>query len=330
MRTSQGSGPAVLLLHGFGADPAPIGSVGRHRRADGGPTSSPPTPAPWRSDKPHTPTGTAATRLARGRSDRLGVEQVDVVGPDGLVFAARLVPEPRPAPFSAVGATVPPRSGATSEQLTALLADDPASIERRREGLPQFADFTGAAAAPPALSQSGTLRYSVRFDAITVPTLVVAGADDRLIRSPNELADRCRPPVSDRGGVLSGFRTTPFHAGIVEFRGGAPMTAAVARVDRRRDGPRPRDPSIGRRGGGQKVDVKFEELRVSTPGDARQKTRSGFSGPGGARRTSRPVPAFPPAQPISSRWRRTSSASRRAGRSGRSSAARTSSRTTRC
>ena len=201
----QGSGPAVLLLHGFAADhvlnwvrPGVIDALtdaGRRviatdARGHGA------------SDKPHDPdryAGDATVRDAQAVLDDLGVEQVDVVGYSmGSMVAARLVPdEPRTRSLvlGGVGATVtPPRTGGRAPEAiaAALLADDPASIDNLAgKAFRAFADYTGADRfALAALSRSDALRYAVRFDAITVPTLVVAGADDTLIRSPSELADR--------------------------------------------------------------------------------------------------------------------------------------------
>jgi pimeloyl-ACP methyl ester carboxylesterase len=112
-----------------------------------------------------------------------------------------------------VGASVtPPRTGGRAPEAiaAALLADDPASIENvAGKAFREFADFTGAdRLALAALSRSDALRYSVRFDAITVPTLVVAGADDTLIRSPRELADRL---PSARVEMVSGDHLTAMY-----------------------------------------------------------------------------------------------------------------------
>ena len=117
----KGSGPAVLLLHGFGADhvlnwarpdviDALTGAAARHR--DG-------RPGPWRLRQPHNPDtygGDAMVRDAQAVLDHLGVEHVDVVGYSmGSMVAARLVPEEprtRALVLGGVGATVtPPRSG---------------------------------------------------------------------------------------------------------------------------------------------------------------------------------------------------------------------------
>jgi hypothetical protein len=149
----------------------------------------------------------------------------------GSMVAARLVPEEprtRALVLGGVGATVtPPRTGGRAPEAiaAALLADDPASIDSvAGKAFREFADFTGADRhALAALSRSDALRYSVRFDAITVPTLVVAGADDTLIRSPSDLADRFRPPGRDQAGDHLGAPYDPALASTGRIsRGGTP------------------------------------------------------------------------------------------------------------
>jgi pimeloyl-ACP methyl ester carboxylesterase len=116
----------------------------------------------------------------------------------GSMVAARLVPdEPRTRSLvlGGVGATVtPPRTGGRAPEAiaAALLADDAESIENvTGRAFREFADATGAdREALAALSRSSSLQYSVQFDAITVPTLVIAGTGDTLIRSPDALAER--------------------------------------------------------------------------------------------------------------------------------------------
>jgi pimeloyl-ACP methyl ester carboxylesterase len=228
--TVQGSGPATLLLHGFAADhvlnwarPGVIDALtGGGRRV-----IATDARGHGASDKPHDPeqyAGDAMVRDAQAVLDHLDVDQVDVVGYSmGSMVAARLVPdEPRTRALvlGGVGATVmPPRTGGRAPQAiaAALLADDPESIDSvAGKAFREFADYTGAdRLALAALSRSDALRYAVRFDAITVPTLVVAGADDALIRSPAELAERL---PSARSVTVSGDHL------------GAPYAPAFARA----------------------------------------------------------------------------------------------------
>jgi pimeloyl-ACP methyl ester carboxylesterase len=201
----RGDGPTVLLLHGFGADHvlnwANSGVIdalvagGRRVIA----TDARGHGASGKPQDVEAYSGNAMVRDAQAVLDHLAVWQVDVVGYSmGSMVAARLVPdEPRTRSLvlGGVGATVtPPRTGGRAPEAiaAALLADDPASIDNvTGRAFREFADATGAdRQALAALSRSSSLRYSVRFDAITVPTLVIAGTGDTLIRSPDALAER--------------------------------------------------------------------------------------------------------------------------------------------
>ena len=133
-------------------------------------------------------------------------------------------PRTRALVLGGVGATVtPPRTGGRAPEAiaAALLADDPVSIESvAGKAFRAFADYTGSdRRALAALSRSDALRYSVRFDAITVPTLVVAGADDTLIKSPGELAGRLPSArsVTVTGDHLGAPYDPAFARAIVDF-----------------------------------------------------------------------------------------------------------------
>jgi hypothetical protein len=91
-------------------------------------------------------------------------------------------------------------------------------------------------------------------------------------------------------------------------------------------------PSAGA-AGGQKVDVKFEQLQgFNAPGTPAKYNKVGVikTGPSDAENVLVLVPGTSASAADFEPLARTSSASRRAGRPGRSSAGRTSSRTTRC
>lgn len=203
--TVRGAGPAVLLLHGFGADH--VLNWGNSEVIDalvesGRRVVATDARGHGASGKPHEVeaySGNAMVRDAQAVLDHLDVEQVDVVGYSmGSMVAARLVPdEPRTRSLvlGGVGATVtPPRTGGRAPEAiaAALLADDAESIENvTGRAFREFADATGAdREALAALSRSSSLQHSVQFDAITVPTLVIAGTGDTLIRSPEALAER--------------------------------------------------------------------------------------------------------------------------------------------
>ena len=236
--TAQGSGPMVLLLHGFAAHhdlnwgrPGVIDALtGAGRRV-----IATDARGHGASDKPHDPDRYAGDTMVRDAQvvlDHLGVEQVDVVGYSmGAMVAARLVPdEPRTRALvlGGVGATIaPPRTGGRAPEAiaTALLVDDASSIDNvSGKAFREFADYTGADRhALAALSRSSALRFDVRFDAITMPTLVVAGADDTLIKSPRELADRLPSArsVTVAGDHLGAPYDPAFSKEIVDFLGQA-------------------------------------------------------------------------------------------------------------
>jgi pimeloyl-ACP methyl ester carboxylesterase len=219
----EGSGPAVLLLHGFAADhvlnwarPGVIDAV----VASGRRVIATDARGHGASDKPHAAARYAGDTLVRDVQavlDHLGVAQVDVVGYSmGSMVAARLLPdEPRTRSLvlGGVGATItPPRTGGRAPKAiaAALLADDVSAIDNvAGKAFREFADFTGAdRLALAALSRSDALRHSVRFDAITVPTLVIAGDADTLIKEPHDLADRL---PSARVQMVSGDHLTAMY-----------------------------------------------------------------------------------------------------------------------
>jgi pimeloyl-ACP methyl ester carboxylesterase len=232
--TARGSGPAVLLLHGFGADHrlnwAQSGVIDALVES-GRTVVAPDARGHGQSDKPHDPdrySGDSMVRDARAVVDHLGVERVDVVGYSmGAMVAARLVPdEPRTRSLvlGGVGETVvPPRAGGRNPEAiaAALLAEDAAAVDNvTGRAFRDFADATGAdRSALAALSRSTALRYEVRFDELTVPTLVIAGTGDTLIRAPDALVARL--PSARLRMVKGDHLGAPYHRefrqAIVEF-----------------------------------------------------------------------------------------------------------------
>jgi len=223
--TTRGAGPAVLLLHGFGADhvlnwdrAGVIDALVDHGRS----VIATDARGHGASDKPHDPdrySGDAMVRDAQAVLDHLEVERVDVVGYSmGAMVAARLVPEePRTQSLvlGGVGETVvPPQSGGRNPEAiaAALLADDAAAVgSATGRAFREFADATGAdRQALAALSRSSALRYAVRFDEIIVPTLVIAGTGDTLIRSPDRLAARL--PSARLRMVKGDHLGAPYHS----------------------------------------------------------------------------------------------------------------------
>lgn len=232
--TARGDGPTVLLLHGFGADhvlnwtrPGVIDALVDRGRT----VIAPDARGHGASGKPHDPqaySGDAMVRDAQAVLDHFGVLRVDVVGYSmGAMVAARLVPaetRARSLVLGGVGETVvPPRSGGRAPEAiaAALLADDASAVDSASgRAFREFADATGAdRRALAALSRSTALRYSVPFDELTVPTLVIAGTGDRLIRSPDRLAARL--PSARLRMVKGDHLGAPYHheftQAIVEF-----------------------------------------------------------------------------------------------------------------
>ena len=167
--TAQGAGPAVLLLHGFGADhglnwarPGVIDALVENGRR----VIATDARGHGASDKPHDPeryAGDTMVRDAQAVLDHLGVERVDVIGYSmGGMVAARLVPdEPRTRSLvlGGVGERIlPPRSGGRNPEAiaAALLADDSSTAgSTTARAFREFADATGAdREALAALSRS--------------------------------------------------------------------------------------------------------------------------------------------------------------------------------
>jgi pimeloyl-ACP methyl ester carboxylesterase len=199
-----GDGPPVLLLHGFASDrrsnwtapgvtAALVASGRRVIAADArghGDSGKPRDPRAYADD--------ALVRDARALLDHLGVSRVDVVGYSmGAMTAARLVAgeaRARSVVLGGVGGDATPTrpGGPDSPLVAALETDDPATIrEPIARGFRLFAARTGAdRLALAALERGRSLRSPVRFEAITVPALVLAGERDALIPPPRELAAR--------------------------------------------------------------------------------------------------------------------------------------------
>ena len=242
--TDAGTGPAVLLLHGFAADhaanwaaPGVIDAlVGSGRRV-----IATDARGHGQSGKPHDPdayAGATMPRDAQAVLDHLGVEEVDVVGYSmGSMVSARLVadePRARSLILGGVGGMLtPPPSPPSGGLADALLADDPTTIGNPvTRAFRTFADRTGAdRQALAAIDRSTSLRTPVAFERITVPTLVLIGDRDRLVGSPTELAARFADSrlLTVSGDHLTAVFDPAFTAAIVSFLdevdAGAPAAA---------------------------------------------------------------------------------------------------------
>lgn len=197
-----GAGPDVLLLHGFASDhtgnwvrpgvAAALVASGRRviaydARGHG------------QSAKPHDVDAyehDAMVRDARGLLDHLAVTRVDVVGYSmGSIVASRLVPhEPRARSLVLGGVGGRLARGRSPEARLRTAA----ALEARAAGsggrpidraFRRFAQRGGNdLAALGAVQRAAVLGTPGDPRTIRVPTLVVAGADDRLAGSPQELA----------------------------------------------------------------------------------------------------------------------------------------------
>ena len=229
----QGDGPAVLLLHGFAADhranwaaPGVIAAlVAAGRRVIAADARG-----HGASGKPHEPAAYANDAMVRDAGvvlDHLSIQAVDVVGYSmGAMVAARLAadePRTRSLVLGGVGGdALPPRRGGRDSPLAeALLAEDPAAIrDPTAKGFRLFAERTRAdRAALAAIERSNALRSPVRFDALKMPTLVLAGEADVLIRPPQELVARLPNARLERvpGDHLTAVGHPGFARAIVRF-----------------------------------------------------------------------------------------------------------------
>jgi pimeloyl-ACP methyl ester carboxylesterase len=231
--SGSGDGPPVLLLHGFASNritnwertgvvealaAAGRRSVAADARGHG------------ESGKPHDPAAygdDALVRDARALLDHLGAERVDVVGYSmGAMTAARLVagePRARSVVLAGVGGdATPTRPGGPDSPLAAALeAEDATSVKDPvLRGFRMFAARTGAdRRALAALARGRANRSPVRFDAIAMPALVLAGAQDALIRPPRELVARLPRARLELvpGDHLTAAAAPAFRAAIVAF-----------------------------------------------------------------------------------------------------------------
>jgi len=228
----EGRGPAVLLLHGFAADhranwraPGVIAAL----VAAGRRVIATDARGHGASGKPHDPAAYADGAMLRDAQvvlDQLGVERADVVGYSmGAMVAARLAcvePRTRALVLGGVGGDATPRrSGRESPLAEALLAEDPAAIrDPIAKGFRVFAERMRAdRAALAGIERSNALRTPVRFDAIGVPTLVLAGDADALIGPPEELVARLPRARLERvpGDHLTAVGHPGFARAIVRF-----------------------------------------------------------------------------------------------------------------
>jgi pimeloyl-ACP methyl ester carboxylesterase len=223
----------VLLLHGFASDhrdnwvnPGVVDAL----EARGRVVIATDARGHGASDTPHEPAAYAGDTMVRDAQavlDHVGVAAVDVAGYSmGALVAARLAAiDPRVHSVVLAGAGGNLRRDSTDSGdgglAAALLVDDPDRITHPvGRAFRAFADRSGADRhALAAIERSTALCSDVDFDAITVPTLVLIGDDDRRVGSPPELAGRIAGAQLRfvAGDHLTAVRDPAFAAALVAF-----------------------------------------------------------------------------------------------------------------
>ena len=229
----RGHGPDVLLMHGFASDadgnwvrPGIVDAL----VASGRRVVAYDARGHGESDKPHDEAayaGNAMVRDARALLDHLAVDAVDVVGYSmGSLVASRLIPvEPRARSLvlGGVGGRMTARgTSARRDRIAAALeARAGAQIEgRSARAFRRFAERSHNDLVALAAIQRAALKgQHADLDAIRVPTLVVAGIDDRLAGSPQELADKLPDAVAAAipGNHLSAVMRPELARAILDF-----------------------------------------------------------------------------------------------------------------
>ena len=232
---TAGSGPDVLLHHGFAADhhvnwvaPGVVDAfVAAGRRV-----IALDARGHGQSDKPHDSAAYENDAMARDVQallDHLEVEHVDIVGYSmGALVSTRLVPdEPRTRScvLGGIGGKIRGGRGFSPERrallATALEAGDRSGItDASVHAFRSFAESTGAdRLALAAIQRAATPEARTRLGDFNVPTLVIVGDDDTLAGSAQELADRIPGAIAHvvKGSHLGAVADPAFASTIVEF-----------------------------------------------------------------------------------------------------------------
>jgi pimeloyl-ACP methyl ester carboxylesterase len=227
-----GAGPDTLLMHGFAADAtgnwvAPgiadaLVAAGRRvilydARGHGA------------SGKPHDAAAyenQAMVRDAAAVLDHLGITAADVVGYSmGAIVATRFVPtEPRVRSLvlGGIGGRLVSGRPLNRAAIAAALSASPGTEigDLSARAFRRFAERSGNDLdALSAIQRVPRHAVAGPLEEIRVPTLVVAGADDRLAGPPDELAARLPNAIARTvpGNHLSAVAKPEFTAAIVEF-----------------------------------------------------------------------------------------------------------------
>lgn len=230
--------PPVVLCHGFAADansnwvaPGLVAALQQQGRS----VLALDARGHGQSDKPHQPEYYGEAMMARDLAqllDELGIPLVDLMGYSmgavvSLLFAAS-EPRVRRLVVGGVGAGVVELGGVDTRVLPntllvqALLAPCPASIEH--PGVAAFRAFADALKADRralAAQVQAVNAEPIALANITIPTLIVAGADDPLAQRPRVLQAAIENAELRilRGDHLSVLRDPEFAQRITEFLG---------------------------------------------------------------------------------------------------------------
>ncbi len=213
----EGEGPAVVLLHGLTADGEmnwEWTGIAPALRTAGYRTVLLDQRGHGRSEQPTDAAAYDDERFAADVSsllDAAGIDRCVLVGYSmGSLMTMRTVPR-EPRVVAAVLGGIGSRDLVSVDREAiahGLEIDDPDEIDdpEARE-FRDYADATGANRVALAALQRGRRREPFDLDAISVPTLVIAGNDDRLAGDPRGLSEKlphgeCRVAAGDHTTAL--------------------------------------------------------------------------------------------------------------------------------
>jgi amino acid adenylation domain-containing protein len=198
------SGPVVVLQHGFATNAAfdwVFTGVVSELRSQGRRVVALDARGHGESDKPHSPERYGLQRSAldiRELLDHLGAREADLVGFSmGAVAVLRATAgdaRVRRLVLAGVGEGLIPGGGAeeafpVTDIVDALVADEPdPAVDPDALWFRDLADRSGSDRIALAAHLSAPPQGAVPLASVRVPTLIVAGEDDRLARRPGRLA----------------------------------------------------------------------------------------------------------------------------------------------
>jgi pimeloyl-ACP methyl ester carboxylesterase len=225
----DGSGPAVVLLHGISADGQmnwEWTGIGPALREAGFRTVAVDQRGHGSSDKPHDPERYDDDRFAGDVSavlDDANIAHCVLIGYSmGAYMALRTVvrePRIRALVLGGIGGTAP--KAQDREDVARALEADRLTAEHRGDAreIRQYADATGADRRALAAIQRGRSDRPLALDAVTVPVLVIVGESDELAGDAETLARSLAGArfVRVRGDHASVLIEPAFIAALVDF-----------------------------------------------------------------------------------------------------------------